>query len=201
MRHVSALLAGLLMLFAVATPASAQALLEQRVERLEAESAIRALLVRYGATLDARDYDDYAALFADQGVWIGSYGTFTGREAIRRMLDDNMGVPVEGVRNTSNFHMLTSPLITVMGNSAHADSHFLFWVRNADGRPSPLMAGRYEDEFVNERGVWKIARRKAWGVIPWSDPENAPAAATPTASPAPDPGDTVESQSRLRNQP
>ena len=201
MRRVLALAAAL-SISTNAVHAAGRAGLEQRVERLEAESAIRSLLVRYGATLDARDYAAYAELFSDGGVWIGSYGTFTGREAIHRMLVENMGVPEVGRRNTANFHMMTNPLITVTGNRAHADSRFLFWVKDQDGRPSPLMAGRYEDEFVRERGEWKIARRKAWGVIPWSDPEDPAyrAGAAGTAAPValPVPAGTGEIDDRLR---
>ena len=38
--------------------------LEQRVQRMEDGSAIRRILIEYGADLDAKDYHAYAALFA-----------------------------------------------------------------------------------------------------------------------------------------
>ena len=47
--------------------AMAQPSLEQRIERLESESAIRRILVDYAAFLDGRDYARYAALFAPDG--------------------------------------------------------------------------------------------------------------------------------------
>src|SRR5690606_29218032 len=51
-------------------------------------------------------------------------------------------------------------------------------------RPTPLLAGRYVDEFVREGGKWKIARRTTWGEIPYRDP-NEPAQAGPSPAAAP----------------
>jgi uncharacterized protein (TIGR02246 family) len=165
--------------------AEAQGLtLEQRVERMEAESAIRRVLIEYGAYLDSRNYAAYAGLFAEDGEWIGGFGRFTGPAAIRKMLEDNLGVPEPGFVNKANFHMLTNPLIEIDGDRAQVSSKYLFWTRSPDDRPTPLLAGRYVDEFVRVNGEWKIARRTTWGEIPYRDP-NAPAAAGPSPAAAP----------------
>ncbi|KRA83762.1 nuclear transport factor 2 family protein [Altererythrobacter sp. Root672] len=169
-------------LMALPSVASAQATLEQRVERMEAESDIRRILVEYGAYLDARDYAAYAGLFAADGEWIGGFGKFTGPEAIRKMLEDGLGKPEPGFVNKSNFHMLTNPLIEIDGNRAKVTSKYLFWSRSPEDRPTPLMAGRYEDEFVRENGQWKIARRTTWGEIPFRDPNEPPSAQGPNLS-------------------
>jgi uncharacterized protein (TIGR02246 family) len=167
--------------------AHAQSLtLEQRVERMEAESEIRHVLIEYGAYLDGRDYAAYAGLFAEDGEWIGGFGRFTGPAAIRRMLEDNLGAPEPGFVNKANFHMLTNPLIEIDGDRAQVSSKYLFWTRSPDDRPTPLLAGRYVDEFVHRNGEWKIARRTTWGEIPYRDP-NEPVqagAAPPTAAPS-----------------
>ena len=170
----------------LAAPAALQAqqpTLEQRVQRMEDESAIRRMLIEYGAYLDARDYAAYAALFAEDGEWIGGFGRFTGPAAIRQMLEDNLGVPEPGFVNKSSFHMLTNPLIAIDGDRAQVTSKYLFWTRSDGDRPTPLLAGRYIDEFVRVNGAWKIMRRTTWGEIPFRDP-NEPAAAAPPA-PAP----------------
>lgn len=166
--------------------AHAQPTLEQRVERMEAESDIRRMLIEYGKFLDARDFASYAALFAEDGVWTGGFGSFTGPDAIRGMLEANLGVPEPGFVNKSNFHMMTNPLIEIDGDRARVESKYLFWTRSTEDRPAPLLAGRYVDEFVKEGGEWKIARRTTWGAIPFRDP-NAPPAADggPAAAPAP----------------
>ena len=52
---------------------------EQRLQRLEDEVAIRRILVDYAATQDARDYDAYAALFAKDGEWRNGKSVYKGR--------------------------------------------------------------------------------------------------------------------------
>jgi ketosteroid isomerase-like protein len=174
----------------VAAPAQ-QPTLEQRVQRMEDESTIRRMLIEYGAFLDAKDYRAYAALFAPDGVWQGGFGTFIGPAAIEAMLTANLGAPEAGFVNKSNFHMLTNPLITLAGDRAHVESKYLFWTASPDNRPTPLLAGRYVDEFVRVNGAWKIARRTTWGQIPFRDP-NAPP--VPGGGPAAAPS----SEARLR---
>ncbi|OYW45312.1 MAG: hypothetical protein B7Z08_10345 [Sphingomonadales bacterium 32-68-7] len=167
-------------------PALAQLTLEQRVERMEAESEIRRMLVEYGAFLDGRDYAAYADLFAEDGEWVGGFGRFTGPAAIRAMLEANLGPAEPGYVNKSSFHMLTNPLIEIDGDRARVSSKYLFWTRSSEDRPTPTLAGRYVDEFVRRGGVWKIARRTTWGEIPYRDP-NAPVAAgaaPPSAAPS-----------------
>jgi ketosteroid isomerase-like protein len=166
--------------------ANAQPTLEQRVQRMEDESTIRRMLIEYGAFLDAKDYHSYASLFAEDGVWQGGFGTFTGPAAIEAMLTANLGAPEPGFVNKANFHMLTNPLITLDGDRAHVESKYLFWTASPDSRPTPLLAGRYVDEFVRVGGQWRIARRTTWGQIPFRDP-NLPVpagAAPPTAAPS-----------------
>ena len=167
-----------------ATAKDASPSLEQRVQRMEDESAIRKILIEYGAFLDAKDYHAYAGLFARQGVWQGGFGTFTGPAAIEKMLTDNLGAPEPGFVNKANFHLLSNPIIEIDGDRAHVTSKYLFWTRSADSRPTPLLAGRYVDDFVRENGQWKIARRATWGTIPFRDPNEPPAAGGgPAAAP------------------
>ncbi|HSG34615.1 MAG TPA: nuclear transport factor 2 family protein, partial [Sphingomonadaceae bacterium] len=145
---------------------------EERLQRLEAESDIRRMLVEYGAFLDGRNYAAYAGLFAADGVWTGGFGSFTGRDAIEQMLVDNLGAPEPGFVNKSSFHMMSNPLIFVEGDRAQVSSSYMFWTRNSANGPNPLLAGRYVDEFVKEAGEWKIARRTTYGQIPYRDPAN-----------------------------
>jgi len=182
------------LLLAAPMPALGQPSLEQRVQRMEDESRIRRMLIEYGAYLDAKDYRAYAALFAPDGVWQGGFGTFTGPAAIEAMLTANLGAPEPGFVNKANFHMLTNPLITIDGDRAHVESKYLFWTASSDSRPTPLLAGRYVDEFVRVDGQWRIARRTTWGQIPYRDPNAPPApGGGPAAAPA-----AASSDARLR---
>ena len=185
-------LAGLLLLAPVGAHAQGPTL-EQRLQRMEAESEIRRILVEYGAFLDSRNFAAYADLFAEDGEWVGGFGRFRGPEAIRAMLEENLGQPEPGFINKSNFHMLTNPHITIEGDRAQVTSKYLFWSRSPEDRPAPMLAGRYVDEFVRRDGKWKIARRTTWGEIPYRDPND------PAGSGAPPPVAAAPSlETRLR---
>ena len=146
--------------------------LQQRVEQLEAQEQIRQVLIAYGEYLDARDYAGYASLFASNGVWTGGFGSATGPAEIQAMLEKNLGKPEPGFINKSSFHLMTTEVVKVTGNTATARSRYMFFTA-VDNKPVPSLAGRYDDDFVRENGVWKIKSRTTHGVIPWRD-GNAP---------------------------
>lgn len=147
--------------------------LEQRVLKLEAEQEIREVIILYGEYLDARDYAGYASLFAREGMWSGGFGSATGPAAIEKLLEDNMGIPEAGFINKANFHLNTTIVVDVDGDTATARSRYLFFTATEENRPHVLLAGRYVDQFVREDGAWKIYRRTSHGVIPYRD-GNAP---------------------------
>jgi uncharacterized protein (TIGR02246 family) len=154
------------------------AALEKRLQQLEDEKAIREVVIRYGEYLDARDYASYASLFASDGVWTGGFGSATGPAAIQELLEKNLGKPEEGFINKSNFHLNTTVVVDVDGDTAKVRSRYLFFTASPDNRPVPSLAGRYVDTFVRENGEWKIKSRTTHGVIPYRD-GNAPAPPRP----------------------
>jgi ketosteroid isomerase-like protein len=156
--------------------------LQQRVQRLEDQEAIRQVLIAYGEHLDARDFASYAALFARDGTWTGGFGSATGPAEIQAMLEKNIGKAEPGFINKSSFHLMTTMSVDVQGDGAMARSRYLFFTATPESRPQAALAGRYVDEFVREDGQWKIRRRTTHGVLPWRD-GNAPAAAAATARP------------------
>jgi len=157
--------------------------LEQRVQRMEDESAIRRILTEYGAYLDSRNFAAYAGLFAKDGEWVGGFGRFKGPPAIQKMLFDNLGAPEPGWINKSSFHLLSNAIIEIDGDKALVTSKYLFVTKSDDNKPAPLLAGRYVDEFVREGGQWRIAKRTTYGAIPYRDPdEPATANAAPPAT-------------------
>jgi uncharacterized protein (TIGR02246 family) len=145
------------------------AALAQRVQQLEDEKAIREVVIRYGEHLDARDYAAYASLFASDGVWTGGFGSATGPAAIQAMLEKNLGKPEEGFVNKSNFHLNTTVVVDVDGDTATVRSRYTFFTASPDNRPTPALAGRYVDNFIRENGTWKIKSRTTHGVIPYRD--------------------------------
>jgi uncharacterized protein (TIGR02246 family) len=143
--------------------------LEQRLQRVEDELAIRRVLVDYSATQDAKDYEGYAALFAKNGEWVNGKTVHKGREAILKMLIGLYGTPPPGYTNNESYHITSNPQVDVNGDRGTARSRHLLVMRGPKGEPQPMLAGRYEDEFIREDGKWKILRRVDYPVMPTSE--------------------------------
>jgi uncharacterized protein (TIGR02246 family) len=143
--------------------------IEQRLQRVEDELAIRRILVDYSATQDARDFAGYAALFARNGEWVNGKNVHKGREAIIKMLVGLYGTPPPGYTNSESYHITSNPQIDVNGDRATARSRHLLVMRGPRGEPTPALAGRYEDELIREDGQWKILRRVDYPVMPTSE--------------------------------
>lgn len=161
-------LAAALALPAVAAPpvdGRAQTI-EARLQRAEDERAIGRLLVDYAWTQDARDFPAYAALFARNGEWVSGATVRRGPAEILAMLVGLYGQPAPGFVNRDSFHLTTNIEIDIDGDHAAARSRHLLFTRGADGRPSPTLAGRYEDQLIREDGRWKFLRRVDTPVMP-----------------------------------
>jgi len=143
--------------------------IEQRLQRVEDELAIRRVLVDYAATQDARDYAGYAALFASDGEWVNGNRVYKGRDAIVKMLVGLYGTPPPGFVNSESYHIVTNFQIDVQDNRATARSRHLLVMRGPKGEPTPVLGGRYEDELVREEGQWKILRRVDYPVMPTAE--------------------------------
>jgi uncharacterized protein (TIGR02246 family) len=157
------------MALAVTAAQSGKPTVEQRLQRVEDELAIRRVLVDYSATQDARDYAAYAALFAKEGEWVNGKTVHKGREAIHKMLVDLYGPPPPGFVNNESYHISSNAQIDLDGDRAKVRSRHLLIMRGPKGEPVPALAGRYEDEFIREDGQWKILRRVDYPVMPTSE--------------------------------
>ncbi len=137
-------------------------------DRGEDRAAIHALLLDYGRTLDARDFDGFAALFAEDGVYVaGGSGAapLSGAEAgeaMRRTFAENALGFAE-----PNYHLFFNETVAFTGpDSAAATSQSLYMVPGEDGAPRAAMMAQYDDELVREGGRWKFARREVRGLMP-----------------------------------
>jgi uncharacterized protein (TIGR02246 family) len=140
--------------------------------RGEDRAQIHALLVDYGRTLDARDFDGFAALFAEDGVYVaGAPGAepLSGREAgeaMRRTFAENALGFAE-----PNYHLFFNETVAFTGpDSANATSQSLYMVPGEDGAPRAAMMAQYDDALVREGGRWKFARRTVRGLMPAPPP-------------------------------
>ena len=136
-----------------------------RVQRLEDIERIRTLLTDYGRLLDAHDLAGYSKLFAEDGAWVGGFGSAKGPAAIQALMEKNLGVAPRN-KPGSTFHLLTNFEIEVKGDTATAWSRWTFVVTGADNKPSPMYAGHYDDTLVRENGKWKFKRRVVSNDIP-----------------------------------
>ena len=138
--------------------------LEQRLEQLESENAIRACMNRYMFLCDELGVDspleELAGLFTEQAVWEGkgakyqnSFGGYHGREAIKAMFATYM---VEPAHFSLNVHFLTSELIRVTGDTAEASWVMLQTSTFASGA-SHLNSARLTVRFAQEQGQWRMA--------------------------------------------
>ena len=159
-------LAAAALLVAGALPASAQ-----RNEAAD-RAAIHALLIAYGATLDARDFDGFARLFGDDGVYVAGGGREARGAAAGEMMRQVFGRNQSGA-GEPNFHLFYNEVVTFDGKDrAHATSMSLWMGPDKETkRPIALMSGRYEDELVRKGGKWLFARRTVKAI------SNGPAAA------------------------
>jgi uncharacterized protein (TIGR02246 family) len=146
-------LAALALLLAATPPAHAQ-----RNETAD-RAAIHALLIAYGATLDARDFDGFARLFGDDGVYVAGGGAGAKGAAAGEMMRKVFAANAQGFREP-NFHLFYNEVVTFDGpDRAHATSMSLYMVPDDKNRPVAALSARYEDALVRDHGRWRFARR------------------------------------------
>lgn len=129
---------------------------ETRLERLEAESAIRALAARYNLAIDDHDLDTVADLFTSDARFHSRDGVLdaTGRDAIVEQFKGRFSVlgPSNHVGHDHAIEVADDARTATGILSAHAEVH-----RNG----TPMVAAlRYADRYVrDEDGLWRFADR------------------------------------------
>jgi ketosteroid isomerase-like protein len=156
LRRFAVLFAAVAALTVSTAPASAQANAE--LTRLLAKEQIEQVLLDYGRSLDARDFTTYSSLFAADGEWQGGFGTVKGPANIKAFMEKNMGT---AGNTTNNYHLMSNFVIKVNGDTATAWSRWAFVQPQQTGGAVIAQAGRYDDTFVKENGVWKFKKRVA----------------------------------------
>jgi uncharacterized protein (TIGR02246 family) len=136
--------------------------LESRLRRVEDLLEIHQLFVDYGMHLDAGDFDAYASLFATDGeIQLGPVARAKGREQIRETMANSLA-PTLG----KTFHVISSPVVHIDGDSATSEVMWTMIQRGDDGRPDLAMLGRHRDVLVREDGRWRIKLRRGYIDIP-----------------------------------
>ena len=139
----------------------------QRVNRLDAavraEEGVRAvkrLQNAYAHYLDAGLWDDARDLFTADAVAEWPSGMVVGREAIREQLMREAGRTELGLaRGQLHAHLILQPIVTLdgTGTMARGTWHEVALLGRF-GASAEWAGGIYENEYVQDGGVWKIRR-------------------------------------------
>lgn len=145
----------------------------ERLNRLEAEAAIRRLHHAYGYFMDYCRYDEVIALFAADGEAVFLSGVYKGHNSLERLYKTFLGQAYTGgergpINGFLADHFLMQDVITLSpdARSAKMRGRALLMLgshESRQNRPPQLPdqvyeAGLYENDYVLEDGVWKIAR-------------------------------------------
>jgi len=153
-------IAAMALLIGAALPASAQR--DETADR----AAIHALLVAYGSTLDARDFDGFGKLFGKDGVYAAGGGAQPRGPAAGEMMRKVFAGNAMGFREP-NYHLFFNEVVTFTGpDSAKATSMSLYVVSDEQNRPAPMLMAAYDDDLVREHGRWVFARRSVKSLMP-----------------------------------
>jgi len=129
----------------------------QRVEMLEAQDAIENLQATYGYYFDKGLWDQAAGLFTANGSFeYGMRGVYIGQAHIQRamLLFGPQGLAAGHLNN----HMQLQSVITVAPDGLSAKARWQGMVMLAQPNANGVWGvGLYENEYVREKGVWKIA--------------------------------------------
>jgi hypothetical protein len=129
----------------------------ERVERLEDQDSIENLQAMFGYYFDKGLWSDTANLFASHGSFeYGQSGVYVGKERIRRAL--LLFGPQGLAQGYLNNHMQLQAIITVAPNGKTATGRWQGMVQLSEpGANGVWGVGIYENTYVKEGGVWKIA--------------------------------------------
>ena len=185
--------------------------LRQRIDRLQAgvqsvESirAIKRLQYAYGHYAELGLWNDFADLFADQAIGYYPAGKLQGKQAIHQLFFDQVGRGKLGLDEGRLYpHIMLQPVITLAPDGQTAKGRWrVLAMLGGYGSSASWTSGLYENEYVQENGVWKISELRydtkvsaAYDAAGWKDAGvkvpfhyDVTSVGTPPAERAPDAG-------------
>jgi 3-phenylpropionate/cinnamic acid dioxygenase small subunit len=121
--------------------------------------AIENLIATYAELVDDGDFAGVGTLLAD-ATFTGGAGSLSGRDAIEKMLRDNLIVYDDGTPRTK--HLTTNVAIEVdeEAGTAVARSYFTALQALRDLALQPIVSGRYHDRFERRHEQWRFVERR-----------------------------------------
>ena len=134
--------------------------LETAADRIEDANAVKRLQRAYGYYLDRGLWNDAADLFAsDATLEIGLDGVYVGRKRIRQYLLA-LGEGSSGLKyGQLNEHIILQPAVHVSDGGRKAKGRWRSLIMTGQlGKNAFWGEGTYENEYVKEDDIWKIAK-------------------------------------------
>jgi len=125
--------------------------LEARIRILEDCEAIKKLKSRYLYYIDDRDWDGVLDCFVeDARVDYGPWGKYEGKKEIEKFFKEILP-PLYSL----DHHVTHDPIIEIDGDKAKGRWNLDVAAVMTEGNKAIWVSGRYDDEFVKEKGKWK----------------------------------------------
>ena len=136
------------------------AALRDKAERIKDVNDIKRLQRSFGYYFDAGQWDDMAALFADNATLeYARDGVYVGKQRIRDYfyaLGDGKAGLKQGQLNE---HFQIMPVITLSADGTSAQARWRdLSLQGQYGKTALWGEGPYENEYVKDNGVWKISK-------------------------------------------
>ena len=121
--------------------------------------AIESLIATYAELVDDGDFAAVGRLLA-HATFAGGAGSVSGRDAIEKMLTNNVIVYDDGTPRTK--HVTTNLVIEVDEAAGTGVSRSYFTALQAlpDLALQPIVSGRYHDRFERRDGQWRFVERR-----------------------------------------
>lgn len=137
--------------------------LEKRVRELEDIENIKQMHREYLFYISNLEFDKALDCFADTIVVdIANYGVRQGKETVTKFFKE---VIYQNVLVSKDAHFTVQAVVSVNGKKAKG--HWMFYRLMPETSPSPQrwVQGRYDCEYVKEKGRWKFSLVKL--TRPW----------------------------------
>jgi hypothetical protein len=136
--------------------------LQSMVQELWDRDAIRDCVARYCRGVDR--FDKAMILSAFHPDALDEHGKFVGnpQEFVDWALDQH------GRSHLSHQHCMLNHRCEIDGDTAHAETYFMFVSMNRQGKPLTMGGGRYVDRMERRDGRWAIAARvclRDWAML------------------------------------
>lgn len=139
---------------------------EDMIQELWDREQIRQCLHRYARGVDRFDRDLILSAFHPDAI--DEHGKFVGTP--EEFCD--WALAMHKAAQLSHQHCLLNHFCEIDGDTAHAETYFMFTAMNRKGKPLTIGGGRYIDRLEKRDGDWRIAARVT--LRDWSNLENIP---------------------------